>query len=307
VNSERQDLRDQFKEALVSMGLNQSKASMLKELYLPVADWVVKRSKREDAPFVLGVNGAQGAGKTTFCSLLSTVLERGFDASVVHLSIDDLYRTRAERMRLAEEVHPLCAIRGVPGTHDVTMGVALLDALETAGAEGEVVIPRFDKALDDRLPEEAWDIAHGTPDIVLVEGWCVGAQPGPVWDGPINNRESRDDPDGRWYTWSNTALGEDYPALFERLDALLMIRVPSMETVRQSRWLQEEKLWAQVRAEGSERDAPGLMSRDEVLDYVALFERQTEQMLRELPGRADVLIERSDAFDFRLEAPSGRP
>jgi hypothetical protein len=49
------------------------------------------------------------------------------------------------------------------------------------------------------------------------------------------------------------------------------------------------------------------MTRDEVLDYVALFERPTEQMLRELPGRADVLIERSDAFDFRLEAPSGRP
>ena len=39
------------------------------------------------------------------------------------LSLDDLYLPKAERLRLARDVHPLLATRGVPGTHDVALGV----------------------------------------------------------------------------------------------------------------------------------------------------------------------------------------
>ena len=41
------------------------------------------------------------------------------------------------------------ATRGVPGTHDVALGVEVLASL---GAARETLVPRFDKAADDRLP-----------------------------------------------------------------------------------------------------------------------------------------------------------
>ena len=299
---EQSSLVSAFEEALAGLDLASEKISLLDDLYLPISKWIQGQAAQSSSPFILGVNGAQGSGKSTFCALLSQVLERGFGLRVVVLSIDDLYRTHAARQRFADELHPLCAIRGVPGTHELQLGHEIFDALSAATDESETRIPRFDKAQDDRVDDSEWDLFQGRPDVIFFEGWCVGAQPGPAWDGPINSRETRDDPKGDWYRWSNASLQGEYTALFARLDALLMIQVPSFETVRKSRSLQEEKLRERLRAEGRD-DAPGLMNHSEVLDYVALFERQTEQMLRELPSRADVLIERDDDFKFMLKTP----
>ena len=79
-------------------------------------------------PLVLGICGAQGSGKSTLAEALAERLERDGLACAV-LSLDDLYLTRAERERLARGVHPLLATRGPPGTHDTSLGIAVLDAL----------------------------------------------------------------------------------------------------------------------------------------------------------------------------------
>ena len=79
-------------------------------------------------PQVVGICGAQGSGKSTLVAALAERLaEEGIAAAT--LSLDDLYFTRAERLRLASEVHPLFATRGVPGTHDIALGLGVLDAL----------------------------------------------------------------------------------------------------------------------------------------------------------------------------------
>ena len=97
-------------------------------------------------------------------------------------------------------------------------------------------------------------------------------------------------------------MADSYQQLFARLDATIMIRVPSMETVRQGRWLQEQKLWQRhAKTPTEEHNLVGLMTYDEVLDYVALFARHTEHMLEHLPARADVLISRDENFSYRLE------
>ena len=151
-------------------------------------------------------------------------------------------------------------------------------------------IPRFDKAIDDRAPVANFDTFVGRPDLVLFEGWCVGALPGPPWEGPINAREARDDPDGRWLNWSETALNKDYLSFWERLDALWMIQVSSFEAVVEGRWRQEVWLRKKRAGHGLLDDSVGVMSRAEVVDYVALFERKTRQLLAELPHRADRVI-----------------
>ena len=91
------------------------------EFYVPLGRWVEQRlADREGSePLVLGINGAQGAGKSTLADFLREYLAVAHDRSTVVLSIDDLYLTRAQRQALARDVHPLLSTRGVPGTHDV--------------------------------------------------------------------------------------------------------------------------------------------------------------------------------------------
>src|SRR5579864_3119722 len=124
---------------------------------------------RSPKPLVVGLCGAQGSGKST----VSAALARRFEQAVT-LSIDDLYLGRAARGDLARQIHPLLATRGVPGTHDPRLGIEVLSAL----IRGEsVALPRFDKAQDDRAPHENWPIVEAGCELVIFEGWCVGARP----------------------------------------------------------------------------------------------------------------------------------
>lgn len=246
----------------------------------PLADAIAWRAG-ERRPLVVGINGAQGAGKSTLCRFLEALLEqRGLRAAT--LSLDDLYLTRAERLALARDEHPLFATRGVPGTHDVVLGEAILDALRAGRA---TVLPRFDKAADDRAPNGT--TIEGPVDVVLFEGWCVGAvpQPAAILREPINRLEAEEDPDGTWRREVNRRLATDYAELFARIDLLVMLKVESFEAVRANRRLQEHKLAA--------RNPTGeALMDDAALDrFLMHYERLTRWMLREMPRRADVSIE----------------
>ncbi len=282
-----------YKARIREMGLPPSAEAERALVMEPIAQWVSEQCGQ--TPFVLGVSGAQGSGKSSFCRLLSTWLGAAHGLRAVELSIDDLYRTQSERQTLAKTVHPLCAVRGVPGTHDVDLGHRVLGALRTASSDSHTSVPRFDKRTDDRAPTEEWSVVVGKPDVILFEGWCVGATVPPPNAAPTNDRERREDPDGTWRVWSDAALASDYSALFDELDALAMIKVPSMDAVREGRWRQEQRLWAE--------DAPGgaaRMSQAEVHDFIALYERLTLHLFETLPRTADILIHRDADFRYTL-------
>ena len=93
---------------------------LIDDHYSPLAEWVVARRQPGKTLF-LGINGAQGTGKSTLADYLRLALEIEYDWHVAVLSIDDFYLTKAERTQLAEDVHPLLVTRGVPGTHDIQM------------------------------------------------------------------------------------------------------------------------------------------------------------------------------------------
>ncbi|WP_341724825.1 kinase [Pseudoxanthomonas putridarboris] len=230
---------------------------------------------------VFGIAGLQGSGKSTLARQIAE-LGQSQGLRVAVLSIDDAYLTRAQRQRLAADVHPLLATRGPPGTHDVGLACAVLDALR---AGESVRLPRFDKLADDRAPEREWDRVDERLDLVIFEGWCLQVPPQDEGElaTPLNALERDEDPDARWRRWCNEALVRDYPALWARLDALWFLQPPGFDIVAAWRWQQERHLHA--------RD-PGRVAMDEaqVRRFIQFFERVSRQALRTLPAVADATI-----------------
>jgi D-glycerate 3-kinase len=228
---------------------------------------------------LIGLCGAQGSGKSTIAAAACMLLEgRGLRA--VTLSLDDVYLTHEARERLAREVHPLLATRGPPGTHDVPLAGAVIDQLRT---KGKIALPRFDKAKDNRAPRGTWETIATPVDVVIFEGWCVGAiaQGAQALRTPVNALEAEEDPDGVWRAYVNNQLDGPYQALFGRLHDLVMLEAPGFEVVAGWRAEQERK-----------RRAAGLggMAEAEIARFVAHYERLTRWSLAEMPARADWVV-----------------
>jgi D-glycerate 3-kinase len=68
-------------------------------------------------PFFIGLNGVQGAGKTTLVSALARELQHGQGLETLVCSIDDLYLTRADQIAFARNhsSNALVQHRGEPG------------------------------------------------------------------------------------------------------------------------------------------------------------------------------------------------
>lgn len=254
----------------------------VEEIAKQVADWHAEHN----GLLCVGISGSQGSGKTTLTRALAKELSDQYGLSVVQFSLDDLYKTKAQRQQMAQDVHPLFATRTLPGTHDLALGENVFRSLK---AGNPTAIPCFDKAIDDRTSEETWGIVETQPDIVLFEGWCVGAKA--IADEelktPMNAFEATYDSDAVWRTAINTYLKHDYPALWAVLDKMIFIQIPSFESVFQWRKQQELETFA-----GREEDA---MSDDDIRKFIGQAERVTVNNLRDLQKQADIVMRIDDA------------
>jgi D-glycerate 3-kinase len=230
-------------------------------------------------PLVVGLCGAQGSGKSTIADALAQhFTDRGLPTAI--LSLDDLYHTLRAREALADRVHPLLLTRGVPGTHDVALGLSILADI-ARGAP--TPLPRFDKATDDRAPRDRWDLAPADTALMVFEGWCVGARPqGPADLAPaVNTLEREEDGDGAWRRFVNTALAGSYQTLFGWIDLLVLLAAPDFGAVSGWRIEQEHAL----------RDRTGRgMTDEQVIRFVQHYERITRHIMAEMPARADLVV-----------------
>jgi D-glycerate 3-kinase len=272
--------------------------------FVPVAERIKACRDRVSRPVVVGINGSQGSGKSTLADLLVHVLGQACDIHALALSIDDFYLTREEREALARKVHPLLATRGVPGTHDMNLALQTLSGLREWN--GPVAIPRFDKARDDRYPEAQWDVVNRRVDVIILEGWCLGsdAQPEHELITPINSLESDEDPQGTWRNHVNRQLQQDYPELFSRVDAWIMLKAPSFECIFDWRLEQEQKLCRALEQQGRDSLAAGVMSRDDIACFIQHYQRITEHTLSSLPDKVHFLFELDENREIiRLSYP----
>lgn len=288
-------VEEAFASALASLKVDIGLKEMFESIYVPLGAWLYQRRLQQDGPLVVGINGAQGAGKSTLFNLIEVILSEGFGQRVVGFSLDDLYKTRAQREKLSEAVHPLLMTRGVPGTHDVQLGIDIIHSLIKGDAEQPTKIPVFDKSTDDRCQTAVWQEWVGPADVIVFEGWCVGAmaQTQDALDVPINTLERNEDVSGEWRQYVNEQLAGRYQQLFGMIDTLVMLKVPSMEAVFEWRSLQEKKLAERVKYifdTQQPTDHLRIMNEQEIERFIQHYERLTRTMLDEMPNRADITL-----------------
>ncbi len=264
---------------------------LAREWYWPLSRELATAISAQDLR-VLGISGSQGSGKSTLASLLKRIFSDIDGFNVVSLSIDDFYLTRQQRQTLAQTVHPLFMTRGVPGTHDVGLAIAVINQLLD---QQSVPIPRFDKAADDRLPSSQWDKAQGPVDLIILEGWCLAIPPQlpEQLEDEQNRLEREEDSDKNWRKTVNQSLESDYTGLFQLIDYLVYLQSPNFSAVKRWRYQQECKLANKTLANN---DLPNKTSNDrgkQVMDEKALnrfmqhYERLTLHSFNCLPNIAD--------------------
>ncbi len=266
--------------------LPESYAGIIHQYIAPIAAAISARQQQLRRPLIVGVNGSQGSGKTTLSDALVMLLQETHQCRSVAISIDDFYLTQAERQTLARDVHPLLATRGVPGTHDIGLARDTIHQLTQGSAT--VAVPRFDKAVDDRAAVSVWDNQQAPLNVVILEGWCVGALPQSEEElvQPVNTLEADEDADGHWRHYVNACLQNDYTTLWQLFDLQVMLKAPSFDCVYRWRKEQEDKLREKVGG-----NASGIMSDAEIARFIQHYQRITEHNLQQLPGKVQFLLE----------------
>jgi D-glycerate 3-kinase len=212
------------------------------KFWLPLSLKLAISRQQMNRPFIQGILGGQGTGKTTLATVCCLILSK-LGYQTLSFSLDDLYKTYAERQRLQAEDSRLIW-RGPPGTHDVELGIELLDQLRQPNLHPSISVPRFDKSAwngagDRTTPELVQDI-----DIVLFEGWFVGVRPidATVFDtialAPIQTAGDR-----TFARDMNEQL-RNYLPLWERLDHLMLLYPTDYRLSQQWRRQAEQQMIA---------------------------------------------------------------
>ncbi len=266
--------------------------------FAPLAARIAVHHDGANRALLVGINGSQGSGKTTVCDYLRENLAACHGKRAVCLSLDDFYQTRHQRLRLARDVHPLLATRGVPGTHDMTLLGATLDGLLAGNGDEPVCVPRFDKARDDRKPADDWDRVEPPVEVVLLEGWCLGVRTEPETSlaVPVNELERAEDSDGAWRRYVNGRIGSEFEPLYRRIDRWAMLCAPSFDCVYRWRREQERKLALAAGGDGGR-----IMDDEQLLRFVQFYERITRRCLQGLPARVHHLYQLDESREITRE------
>ena len=260
------------------------KLGQLNKFYLPISEMINKEYIKKKKTRVIGLSGGQGSGKSTISKILKIILKEGYKLNTVIFSIDDFYKTLKQRNIMSKKINSLFLTRGVPGTHDTKMLYECLKKLKK-NKFNKIILPKFDKSLDDRCSKSKWVKVKKKPNIVIFEGWCVGIDHQKNKDLiiPINKLEKEKDKNRNWRIKVNKELKYNYQKIFNLIDKLIFLRVPNFKYVLKWRLLQEKKLRINFKGKKTMNDT-------QVRNFIMFYERITKHMIKILPKKADTLI-----------------
>ena len=264
-----------------------NKDEMLKSFLIPMCFWIAKKASNKK-PYFVGLAGGQGTGKTTISSIIKIILEKYFKLKVFKISIDDFYKTRKERINLSKQIHPMLATRGVPGTHDVQMMLNFFKKVKSKKFK-KIELPNFNKAVDDRFPKKNWYKIKEKPDVIIFEGWCVGAKAelNKTLKRSINSLEKVNDPKLIWRKYVNKQLKKKYKDLYSQLNCMIYLKAKNFSLLQKWRLKQEHKLWLKTKKSFSYNK---IMSKGDVINFMHTYQRVTENMFKKMPKYASIIL-----------------
>jgi D-glycerate 3-kinase len=218
--------------------LHHSIAAPLWHLWLPLALGLKQRRDQQQHLWIQGIVGLQGTGKTTLTGILSWILQQ-WGYRCLSLSLDDLYLPYSDRVVLQHQI-PCLVWRGPPGTHDVALGLTVLQTLRSQTEQGGIWVPRFDKSRHEGSGDRGNpDYVPYPVDIVLFEGWFVG-----MATLPEDQAQPLQSPLAQY---SNQAL-QAYQPLWNQLDGLLVLHLLEVNCSKVWRKEAEQKMKQQGRS-----------------------------------------------------------
>jgi len=261
-----------------------NKEKMIKSFLIPLCFWISAKAEKK-RPYFVGLAGGQGTGKTTISSLIRIILTKYFRLNVFRISIDDFYKTRKERINLSKRVHPMLLTRGVPGTHDINMMLNFFRESKSKKFK-RLKLPTFNKAIDDRFNKKKWYDLRRRPDVIIFEGWCVGAKPekNNTLKKTINPMEKAKDQKQIWRKYVNHQLKSKYKDLYSQLNCLIYLKAKNFSLLQKWRLKQERKLRVKSKVKSK------IMSEENVLNFMQTYQRITQNMFRNMPKYASVIF-----------------
>ena len=262
------------------------KERMIKSYLIPLCFWISKKANIKK-PYFVGLAGGQGTGKTTTSSLIKIILSKYFKLDVFRISIDDFYKTRKERISLSKRIHPMLMTRGVPGTHDINMMLNFFKKSKSKKFK-RLKLPIFNKSIDDRFSKKHWYDLKKKPDVIIFEGWCVGAksEKNNTLKKTINLMEKTKDQKQIWRKYVNDQLKSKYKKLYSQLNCLIYLKAKDFSLLQKWRLKQERKLWVKSKKNLNTK----IMSKDNVLTFMQTYQRVTQNMFKYTPKYASVII-----------------
>jgi len=263
-----------------------NKEKMIKSFLIPLCFWISKKADKK-RPYFVGLAGGQGTGKTTISSLIKIILIKYFKLKVFRISIDDFYKTRKERINLSKRVHPMLLTRGVPGTHDINMMLSFFRKAKSKKFK-RIKLPTFNKAIDDRFNKKKWYNLKSKPDVIIFEGWCVGAKPekNNSLKKTINSMEKAKDQKQIWRKYVNQQLKSKYKNLYSQLNCLIYLKAKNFSLLQKWRLKQERKLWLNSKINSNLK----VMNKEDVINFMQTYQRITQNMFRYMPKYASIIL-----------------
>jgi len=241
----------------------QAHTELLWTFWLPFAQQLDAQQKSLGRPFIQGILGGQGTGKTTLTHGLSAILNQ-MGQTTAKLSIDDLYLSYSDRLKL-QQSDPRLLWRGPPGTHDIKLGIRTLNAIKTAAPGSPLSLPQFDKSLHKGQGDRCSPNLQPAPKIFFFEGWFVGAIPlddALFADQRITLPSPIETPEDRQFARDMNRQLKRYQPLWALLDSLVVLVQEDYQLSYEWRLQAEQKM----RAAGKES-----LSDREIASFVTYF------------------------------------
>ena len=272
-----------------------NKDRMIRFFLIPVCFWIAKKIKKKE-PLIIGLGGGQGTGKTTITSIISIILKKYFKLDIFKISIDDFYKTRKQRTLLSKNKHSLLMTRGVPGTHDIDIILNFFKKIKVKKFK-ILKLPKFNKGVDDRCKQSLWYKIQSKPDVVILEGWCVGAryQSSKELKKPVNSLEKIHDQNFKWRQYVNYQLKTKYKKLFNQLDCILFLKVKNFSLLRRWRLKQEKKLWLKSKNKKNLK----IMNKSKVKNFMDTYQRITQQMFKDMPKYSSIVMNLNNSHQIK--------